>query len=281
VDRSSVRRIEGRTGAGDADLFVRAWLPEAPRRALLVVHGLAEHSGRYEAFGAWFAARGNAVHAYDQRGHGRSPGVRGHIDRFDDYLDDLGRVTEHVRRAHPDLPLILVGHSMGGLILAAFLRERKPDAVAAVSSGAALAVAERMPRGRMLIARVLRYLAPRLSFDAGLDPSALSRDPEVGRRYVADPLVFRRISVSLAVALQDAARRTAPGGADVALPMLVLHGEQDALCPVEGSRRFHADLRVHGSALRCYPELRHEIFNEPEAEQVFEDLLRWLESLET
>ena len=71
------------------------------------------------------------------------------------------------------------------------------------------------------------------------------------------------------------------GGADVALPMLLLHGEQDALCPVEGSRRFHADLRVHGSALRCYPELRHEIFNEPEAEQVFADLLRWVESLES
>jgi alpha-beta hydrolase superfamily lysophospholipase len=281
VEQGSVRRVEGRRdGAGEHGLFHRAWLPESPRRALLVVHGLAEHSGRYEAFGAWFAARGHAVHAYDQRGHGRSPGARGHVERFDDFLDDLDRAVGHVRRTHPGLPLALVGHSMGGLILAAFLRERKPDAFAAVSSGAALAVAERMPRGRLAAARLLRRVAPRLSVDAGLDPSTLSRDPEVVRRYVEDPLVFRRVTISLAVALHDAARRTSAGGADVALPMLVMHGERDALCPVEGSRRFYGNLRVHGSALRCYPELRHEIFNEPEAERVFGDLLGWLDSLE-
>lgn len=244
-----------------------------------MIHGFAEHSGRYEGFGAWFAERGYAVHAYDHRGHGRSAGDRGHVDRFTDFLDDLEHVIDAARREHSGLPIALVGHSMGGLILAALLRERKPDVRAAVSSGAALALAERMPRGRLAAARVLRRLAPRLALDAGLDLEGLSRDPEVVRRYVEDPLVFRRATVSLAVELHDAARRTAGGGADVSLPMLLLHGEQDSLCPPEGSRRFHADLKTPGSELRSYPTLRHEIFNEPERERVFEDAFRWLEAL--
>lgn len=267
-------------GAGGARLFRRAWLPAEPVRALVVIHGFAEHSGRYEGFGAWFARRGHAVHAYDHRGHGRSEGPRGHVQRFQEYLDDLDRLLEAVRAEHPGLPLFLVGHSMGGLVMAAYLRERRPGVRGAVGSGAALALAERMPRLQVALARGLRSVAPRVSLDARLDPQGLSRDPEVVRRYLEDPLVFRRLTVSLAVELHDAARRTAGGGADVAVPLLLLHGEDDPLCPAHGSRSFHRDLPTPGSALRIYPKLRHEIFNEPEAEEVFRDALAWLETVE-
>jgi len=275
------RRESHLKGAAGERLFHRTWLPpRAPRRVLLLIHGFAEHSGRYEAPASWFARRESAVHAYDQRGHGRSTGSRGHVDRFSDLLDDLERVLEAVAAEHPGLPLYLVGHSMGGLVLASFLRERRPAVAGAVSSGAALALAERMPRGRLAVARLLRRVAPRLSLDAGLDTAALSRDPEVVRRYEADPLVFRRLSVSLAVEMADAAARSAGGGVGVAVPTLLLHGEEDRLCPPEGSRAFHATLAAPGSALRLYPGLRHEIFNEPEAEKVFEDVLAWLRERE-
>jgi len=283
VSASDLRRVESYlAGSAGSRLFHRAWLPpDPPERVLLLIHGFAEHSGRYEAVGSWFAGRGSAVHAYDHRGHGRSGGRRGHVAHFSELLDDLGGVLEAVGAEHPGLPIYLVGHSMGGLVLAAFLRERRPAVAGAVSSGAALALAERMPRGQLAVARLLRRVTPRLALDAGLDTSALSRDPEVARRYEADPLVFRRLSVSLAVEMFDAAARTAGGGADIHVPMLLLHGAEDRLCPPRGSRELHATLKASGSALRLYPGLRHEIFNEPEAEDVFRDILEWLRERES
>ena len=137
MEQTAIRRTESQlSGARGTSLFCRAWLPPDPERVLLLVHGLAEHSGRYEGAGAWFAARGCAVHAYDQQGHGKSAGVRGHVRRFSDYLDDLEVLLRFVCERHRDLPVFLVGHSMGGLVVASFARERDPEVAGAVTSGA-------------------------------------------------------------------------------------------------------------------------------------------------
>ncbi len=272
--RRTESQVEGTLGHA---LFRRSWLHPEPRRALLLLHGYAEHSGRYEHVGAWFAARGCAVHAYDQQGHGRSGGPRGHVGRFDDFLDDVDRVLGIVGEEHPGLPRFVVGHSMGGLIAAAHARERHPDVAGVALSGPLLAVSESMPRWRIAVARALRRVRPRLSLASGLDANGLSRDPAVVEAYLADPLVFRTLTVSLAAEMMDAVTRTAAGAADVKVPMLLLHGEDDPLCNVEGSRAFYDALTVP-KELRTYPGLRHEIFNEPEREQVFGDLWSWLES---
>jgi alpha-beta hydrolase superfamily lysophospholipase len=124
--------------------------------------------------------------------------------------------------------------------------------------------------------RALRRVAPRLRIAGGIDPTTLSRDPEVVRSYADDPFVYRRITVSFASELMDAIVRTAGGAMQVQVPMLLLHGEADRLCAARGSRSFHGQLRGGGHRLRVYPQLRHEIFNEPEQEQVFEDVLAWL-----
>lgn len=272
-----IRRVESTlTTAGGRSLFRRSWLPARPEHLLLIIHGFAEHSGRYEHFGAWFAARGCAVYAYDHQGHGRSEGVRGHVRRFDDFLDDLDAMLVAVRAEHPGLRPQLVGHSMGGLILAAFLCERTPDVETAVTSGAALAVSEKLSRGRMRAARVLRRLAPRLTLAAELDPEGLSTDSEVVRAYLEDPLVFRRMTTSLAAELISAIERTSRGAGRVRVPLLMLHGEADPICPPSGTRRFFEGLVVEPRRLRVYPGLRHEIFNEPEHVRVFEDVLTWL-----
>jgi len=272
-----IRRVESQlTTPGGRSLFRRSWLPAHPERLLLLIHGFAEHSGRYEHFGAWFAARGCAVHAFDHQGHGRSQGVRAHVRRFGDFLDDLDAVLGAVRGEHPGLRPQLVGHSMGGLILTAFLCERAPDVASAVTSGAALALSENLSRGRIVTARVLRRLAPRLSLGAGLDPEGLSRDPEVVRAYLEDPLVFRKMTTSLASELIRAIERTAKSAARVRVPILMLHGEADPICPAAGTRRFFEGLAVEPRQLQIYPELRHEIFNEPEHLRVFEDVLAWV-----
>jgi alpha-beta hydrolase superfamily lysophospholipase len=275
----SIRRVESQLATtGGQALFRRSWLIDRPERVLLLVHGFAEHSGRYEHVAAWFAARGCAVHAYDQRGHGRSEGARGHLRRFADFLDDLDAMLAAVRAEHPGLRPHLVGHSMGGLVVAAALCEREPDVASAVTSGALLAISQAHSRGRILAARVLRRVAPRLALGAGLDVAGLSNDPEVARAYLADPLVFRSMTTSLAVELMGAVARTAASAAQVRVPLLMLHGEADPLCPVTGTQAFFESLVVEPRRMETYPGLRHEIFNEPEQARVFEDVLAWLQA---
>jgi alpha-beta hydrolase superfamily lysophospholipase len=243
------------------------------------VHGYAEHSGRYEGFGSWFAARRFAVHAYDHRGHGRSRGRRCHVRVFGEYLDDLDRFLESLRREHSRVPITLVGHSMGGLVTVAYLVDRRPVIHSAVTSGAGLAVGRDISRLRVGAARILRYLLPRFPLGSGLDPSGLSRDPEVVKDYLEDPLVSRSMTASLAAELLGAVPRTASRAVEVAVPLLMLHGEEDPLCPANGSRAFFDGVAITGSDLRIYPKLRHEIFNEPERERVYLDILEWLEGL--
>ena len=280
----SIRRTEDGFEAEDGlRLFRRAWLPADPDFVLLLVHGFAEHSGRYDHVGAWFASRGAAVHAYDHRGHGRSAGPRNDVPRFDCFLDDLGSFLEIVRKEHPGLRVAVVGHSMGGLIATAFARERQPSIEALVTSGPALHLGPAMQGARAGLLRVMARLTPTLRIPAGLPASGLSGDPEVIRRYEEDPLVDTRLTPRLAREMQLAIERTAGGGAAVSVPMLLLHGAADPLCASAGSEAFFASLApsvAEQSALRLYPELLHEIFNEPEQEQVFHDLLSWWSGLE-
>ena len=264
-------------GSGGLDLFGRSWLPDRPERALLLVHGWAEHSGRYEHVGAWFAARGCAVHAYDHRGHGRSAGARGHARRFDELLDDLGIALARARAETPELPLFLVGHSMGGLVVTAFAIERAPEVAGVVTSGAALAVADPPSGLRKLFLPLLARLAPRLRMDRPIATDTLSRDPEVGRAYSEDPAVLHQMTLGMGAGFLSTVARTRTSAGRVRVPMLLLHGGDDRLCPAEGSQRFFEGLSAPACALRIYPGLRHEIFNEPERESVFEDALGWMQ----
>jgi len=271
---SPIRRYELPTrGSSGEMLFRRGWVSDRARASILLVHGFGEHSGRYEHVGRWFADRGFAVHAYDHRGHGRSAGRRCHVDRFDDYLDDLAVVLERVRADAPETALFLVGHSMGGLVVATFARERSPSVTGLVLSGAALA----MPQGsnRIRIARLVRAVLPRLRVSAGLDLAGLSNDPRVLEAYLADPLVERQMTASLAVELLSALERTGPGGADVALPLLVLHGGDDPICAPAGSERFAA--AAPAARFIRYQGLRHEIFNEPSYPDVLADVASFFE----
>lgn len=247
---------------------------------MLLVHGYAEHSGRYEHMGAWLAARGCAVHAYDQQGHGRSHGARGHVRRMDDFLDDLDRCLAAAREEHPDLPTFVVGHSMGGLVTALWAGSRAGDVSGVVLSGPALRLGATPSAPQRAMLRLLRPLAPKLAMEQPIAPDALSRDASVGRAYMDDPLVFQRMTLSLAAEFFAAITRAQDAAAGVSVPVLLLHGGDDRLCLPEGSRMFFEALGTPGSDLRIYPGLRHEIFNEPEQEQVFADLLDWVRKTE-
>ncbi|MBW2267624.1 MAG: lysophospholipase [Deltaproteobacteria bacterium] len=272
-----IRRAESHfAGGGGRTLFRRSWLAAEPERAIVLVHGYAEHSGRYEHVGGWLASRGCAVHGYDHQGHGRSDGARGHAASLEALVDDLERLVERVRGEHAGIPLFVVGHSMGGLVALAYAVTRDPQLTGLVSSAAALGVAEPPSLLARVGLRVMRLLAPRLSMPRPVADTALSRDPEVGRAYRADPLVFQTMTLSLAAAIYFGGVRTLASAGDVALPVLLLHGGDDPLIPSSSSRRFADTVTAPGSELRIYPELRHEILNEPEWESVLGDLFAWL-----
>jgi lysophospholipase len=261
-------------------LFRRSWIPKTSAQIVVLVHGYGEHSGRYEQTASDLASAGFEVHAYDHQGHGQSGGARCHVRRFEDLLDDLEGFVAAVRAERPPLPVVVVGHSMGGLVVAAYASQRDPKVAGVATSGAALARPEDLSRGRAFAAHVLKWIAPRLSLGSKLDPDTLSRDPEVVRAYLADPLVQRKITASLASEMLSAMKRTAAAGSEVKVPMLLLHGEDDLICPVVGSRNFFEQLTVTQRRLRTYPGLRHEIFNEPERAAVLGDLVGWIRELE-
>lgn len=282
VGQVVIRREEGSFhGASGQPMFRRSWCHPEPDRAMLVVHGLAEHSARYEGLGSWFARRGFAVHAYDQRGHGHSSGTRGFVSHFDEYLDDLACMLELVAEGRPGLPVTLLGHSMGGLVAVSAARERHPPIANLVTSGALLQLPPDVPWWKMIGAQLLHHLSPRLALDSEIDASSLSRDTDVVQRYVDDPLIFTKITASLGYALMLASRRAAEGGAAIEVPMLLLHGAQDRLCPPAGSEQFFASLDeavAPRSECHLLPGLRHEIFNEPEQQDVFARVLHWLDA---
>jgi alpha-beta hydrolase superfamily lysophospholipase len=264
---------------GTSRLYRQSWLPDGPPRAALVlVHGLGEHSGRYEYLAAHCTARGYAVHAVDHYGHGRSEGLRGHVERFSVYLDGLRALRDDVRGQHADLPLFLLGHSMGGLIAAAFLGEDQASFRGCVLSGPALRSDAEPPKLAMALVRLISWLAPTAPL-IGLDPSGVSRDPAVVKAYMNDPLVHHgKATARLIAELSSTMRATLAAAPAIGLPLLVLHGDADVLTSPAGSQALCDAAASADKTLKLYPGLYHEIFNEPERDQVLGDMSTWLEA---
>lgn len=266
------------TGAADASIFYQYWTPDqTPRAVILVVHGAAEHSGRYQHFAEHFTGAGYAVAALDQIGHGQSDGDSAHVNRFDDHLATLDKFLTQVQQDFPSAPIVLFGHSMGGLISSNYLLQNQSAFTTCILSGPAIKTDLQPPAIQLLLIRLLSMLMPKLGV-LQLDANGVSRDPAEVERYRSDPLNYSGKMTARTLAemfhsmhhIQDHAER-------ITLPLLLLHGGDDAMTSPSGSQFLADTVSSEQKLLKIYPGLYHEIINEPEKEQVFADIDAWLE----
>jgi alpha-beta hydrolase superfamily lysophospholipase len=263
--------------ADGLDLAALSLLPAGPpRAAIAMVHGFGEHAGRYAALHRALIDAGFAVGAADLRGFGRSPGARGHIERWDDYRADAAAIVAHAAALAPGRPVFLFGHSMGGLIVLDFALERPAGLAGVIASGPALLQAGGRRPLMALAARLLSRLAPRMGTELGLDPRGLSSDPAEVEAYLADPLVHGRATMRWGAEILSTMAATLDRAPVFPRPLLLLHGAVDPINSAEGSRRFHQACGHADRTLRLYDRSRHEVHHDVDRMQFQRDLLRWL-----
>lgn len=252
-------RVEERVVEVDAGRrsAARIWVGPRSRAKLLLLHGMGQYGGRFDALARHLASIGVTVTAYDQRGHGRGPGRTGWLGDFDQLLDDLQTVVEQAAREQPELPLLLMGHSMGGLVVLAYLLDRRPLPDMAVLSSPAI--------------------VPLIDDEDGLDPTRLSRDPAAWRSYMRDPLLLReRVQPELYHRLFDGLCRLPGRAAELSLPLLLVQGSDDRLCSSEGAVEYLEQASSADLDLRVYEGGRHELFADTIRERVSAELGEWI-----
>jgi alpha-beta hydrolase superfamily lysophospholipase len=280
-----MQHAEGRfAGARALALYWQYWRADCrpastPRAVVALVHGVGEHSGRYLNLVRPLVDDGYVVYAYDQRGHGRSPGPRVYVDRWADYREDLGAFLGLVARQAPGLPIVIYGHSMGSLVVLDYLLGHPEGLAGAIVSGVALQPAGVGKPYQVVLARVLSRVTPRLTVDLGIDGGSLTRDPQALEAARADPMLTSRATVRWGAESLATVRRVTEGMAAIDLPLLVLHGGADPLNRPAGAQALFETASSPDKTLRIYPGVRHEPHNDLGHEQVAGDVKEWLAHL--
>ncbi len=262
------------------ELFCRSWQPDGakPRAAVLIVHGIAEHGGRYQHVGEYLASHGIAVEIFDLRGHGRSPspGGKTFVNRFDDYISDVHLYLQRMMERNPGIATFVLGHSMGGLIASLLVVTHQPAISGLILSAPVMKISDEISPLLVRLSSILGTLLPHLP-TIKLDSSAISRDPEIVKKYDSDPLNYRggiraRTGAEFNRATQQIQRQMEA----VRLPLLILHGTSDRLADPAGSRQLYERAQSSDKTLKLYEGLYHEVMNEPEKERVLADIVAWI-----
>jgi alpha-beta hydrolase superfamily lysophospholipase len=260
-------------------LFWRTYIPYRPRAVIALVHGYADHSGRYKATLRHFAGLGYAMHAFDYRGHGQSDGRRGHVDHFSDYLGDYQAFLDRVRAESKDQKLFILAHSHGSLMSIRYALDHPelPDFGGAVLSGPYLKLAFAPPRAKVIAGQIIGTIIPWLPVKNELSSEMLTHDVEVQKATDRDPLYNRTttprwFNESNRTQLEVLAR-----AAEFKWPSLFLHGREDPIASPEATKDFYERAGSTDKQLIVYEGLRHEVLNETEHERVWRDVAEWIE----
>ncbi len=264
-------------GFEDVPLFAQSWLPDETVKAVIaIVHGFGEHSGRYMNVVNTLVPQGFAVFGFDHRGHGKSPGQRGHIMHWKEYVEDVDRFLQFIRETEKDAPIFLLGHSMGGLIVLNYALT-KPEGLHGVIASAPLLSQPGIAPVLLAISRILSKIWPSFSIDTKLDVQTISRDPKVQQAYVNDPLVHSRASARLGTEITAATEWTQAHADNFSLPLLIIHGEADELVEPQGSAEFFEKVTFADKTRLTFKDGRHETHNDLEKERELQQILGWLE----
>ncbi len=266
-------------GVRNTNIYYQKWLPEGdPQAVLIIVHGLAEHSGRYANAVNFLISCGFAVHAFDLPGHGKSDGKRMHVRRFEDFTDTLRNFVDRVRKRHPDKKIFLIGHSMGGLISCAYLIEHQDQFAGAVLSGPSLQVPDNVSAATIIIGKVLAFIIPACGL-IRLQAADISRDHAVVQAYNDDPLVCKgKVTARLAAEFLKTMQRVTAKAVKITLPLLIIQGGADRLAEPDSVQRVFASISSVDKTINVYDGFYHEVFNEPGHEQVLNDVGAWIKA---
>jgi alpha-beta hydrolase superfamily lysophospholipase len=282
MPNASPAEIEHREGTffgyGGLPLYYQAWVSgkAQPRAVLVNLHGLGDHSGLYLNLARHFPARGVRLYAFDMRGNGRSPGQRAYLRSWEEYRGDLDAFVGCVRQWEPDLPLFLLGNSLGGLVVLDYVLHH-PRRVSGVIAAAPVLGEVGVPPILMTLGRLMSRVLPRFSLNVGMDLTGLAQDPAIIEAVLADPLFHRRGTARLSTEVTEAIRRVQRLAGSLSLPLLLLHGSADRMVPPDGSRAFFAKVRFPDRELREYPGAYHGLFADRGFEEVLADLERWID----
>ncbi|MET7402872.1 lysophospholipase [Dactylosporangium sp. NPDC005572] len=267
------------TGGGGVRIVYDVWTPGGDvSGAVVLAHGMGEHARRYDHVVARLGELGLAVYAPDHRGHGRSGGKRMLARRIGEFTDDLDLLFAEVARRHPGQAPFLIGHSMGAMIALAYALDHQAALRGLVLSGTPVLPGKGIPKPAMAVAKVLGRIAPGAPVQS-LPSQYISKDPEVVARYDADPLVHHgKVPAGLGGAMLTQMTLFQQRLPSLTLPVLVLHGAEDRLVDQESSRLIAARAGSTDLTLHVYEGLHHEVYNEPEQDQVLDDLVAWLKT---
>jgi alpha-beta hydrolase superfamily lysophospholipase len=265
-------------GVGGVRIVYDVWTPDTdPRGVVVLAHGYAEHARRYDHVAQRLGESGLITYALDHRGHGRSGGKRVYLRDLSEYTGDFHTLVGIAAADHPGLKRVVLGHSMGGGIVFAYGVEHPDDYAAMVLSGPAVDAQDGVSPVMVIVAKLLGKIVPRLPVEQ-LPTDAVSRDPEVVAAYNADPMVHHgKLPAGIARALIGVGATMSQRAGVLTAPLLVVHGEQDKLIHVDGSRHLVECVGSTDVHLKIYPELYHEVFNEPERAVVLDDVVSWIE----
>jgi len=272
------RAFAGSRGSDSGpEIVYDTWTPEVtPRAVVVLAHGFGEHARRYDHVAQRFGDAGLITYALDHRGHGRSGGKRVYLKSMDDYTADFATLVGIAAKENPDLPRIVLGHSMGGAIVFTYGTEHAGDYHLMALSGPAIAAQAAVSPLLATVGKAVGAVLPGVPVQE-LDATAVSRDPEVVAAYRADPLVHQgKVPAGVARALLLVGDSMPQRARRLTTPLLVVHGEQDRLILASGSERLVECVASEDVALKIYPGLYHEVFNEPERDRVLDDVVAWI-----
>lgn len=258
-------------------IFGQSWLPDTDVRAcILQVHGLGEHSGRYAHVAAFMNAAGIGFYGFDHHGHGKTGGKRGHIPNFEALMQEIDLMMAKIQENHPGKPVFLYGHSWGGNIALNYILRRKPQIPAAIITDPWLRLPTAPPAIKVILAKIMVNIIPSFSENSGLKSSDLSTDPAVAKAYDADPLVHGKISAKTFLESSAAAEFALTNAGKNTIPLLMMHGKEDAITSVKGTQEFYGNAGGLNQ-MKLWEGMKHEIHNEVQQTLVHEAMLKWVE----